>query len=81
MLNCDYVSDLDQLFPQWTSTHKIVQITEFASFDIQLQQQADEPAVPAVSAPGIADVGTPTNAAPGVEAPADINSVFQQITK
>jgi len=44
-------------------------------------EQADEPAVPAVSAPGIADVGAPTNAAPGVEAPADINSVFQQITK
>jgi len=44
-------------------------------------EQADEPVVPAVSAPGTADVGAPTNAAPGVEAPADINSVFQQITK
>ena len=44
-------------------------------------EQADEPVVPAVSAPGTAEVGASTNAAPGVEAPADINSVFQQITK
>lgn len=49
------------------------------------EEQADEPVVPAaVSAPGIADVGTPTNAASGLETlgnKADINSVFQQITK
>ena len=46
-----------------------------------MKKMLRKPVVPAVSAPGTAEVGASTNAAPGVEAPADINSVFQQITK